>query len=103
MLRNILMLLLILALALTHWGCQVAYTPVPEPLSEKEPAVIAPTVLPHQITDAEIDQYATCPVSGNSIKICKDTPSYEYKDKVYYFCGPDCSSTFYKDTDKYAK
>lgn len=41
-----------------------------------------------------------CPVSGDRIDE-KNKVTYEYKDKVYNFCSPDCVEEFKKDPEKY--
>jgi len=42
-----------------------------------------------------------CPVKGNEIE--KNSPTVEYKGKVYAFCCPGCDTKFAKDPEKYLK
>lgn len=55
-----------------------------------------------KVTKAEIGKSAVCPVTGEELKIAKDTVSVSYKGKKYYFCCPGCDKSFMKDPDKYA-
>ena len=43
---------------------------------------------------------AACPVSGEIGKQA-DMITYDYQDKTYYFCCPDCVETFKADPEKY--
>jgi YHS domain-containing protein len=42
-----------------------------------------------------------CPVKGNPIEA--DSPTVEYKGKVYAFCCPGCDTKFAKNPEKYSK
>jgi len=42
-----------------------------------------------------------CPVKGNPIE--DDSPTVEYKGKIYAFCCPGCDTKFAKNPEKYAK
>jgi xanthine dehydrogenase accessory factor len=44
---------------------------------------------------------ATCPVSGDTFTIDKDTEHSEYKGKHVYFCCPGCKPQFDKDPEKF--
>jgi YHS domain-containing protein len=44
-----------------------------------------------------------CPVMGSRFKPDKNTKSYEYKGKVYYFCCPGCVDKFKAEPKKYKK
>jgi YHS domain-containing protein len=46
---------------------------------------------------------ATCPVTGETFTIAKDTASSQYKGKYYYFCCPSCKPDFDKDPEKFLK
>jgi YHS domain-containing protein len=53
-----------------------------------------------QVKKAEVVGNKICPVSGEKIdKKMKQT--YEYKGKIYRFCGPMCAEEFKKDPEKY--
>lgn len=51
----------------------------------------------------KVGTQATCPVTGESFTIAKDTLHVEYKGKHIYFCCPGCKKSFDKDPDKYTK
>ncbi|MDQ7773147.1 MAG: YHS domain-containing protein [Elusimicrobiales bacterium] len=55
-----------------------------------------------KVTKEEIGKSAVCPVTGEGLKIAKDTISMSYKGKNYYFCCPGCDKSFMKDPEKYA-
>ena len=42
-----------------------------------------------------------CPVMGTIFKADKNTKSYEYEGKVYYFCCPECLNKFKAEPKKY--
>lgn len=42
-----------------------------------------------------------CPVMGTIFKADKDTKSYEYEGKTYYFCCPECLNKFNTEPKKY--
>lgn len=46
---------------------------------------------------------ATCPVTGETFAIAKDTLHITHKGKHVYFCCPGCKKSFDKDPDKYTK
>jgi YHS domain-containing protein len=46
---------------------------------------------------------ATCPVTGESFVIAKDTVHAEYQGKHVYFCCAMCKKAFDKDPAKYTK
>lgn len=46
---------------------------------------------------------ATCPVSGDTFTIKKNTKMETYQGRVYPFCCADCISDFKKDPAKYAQ
>lgn len=41
------------------------------------------------------------PVCRMVVEPAKDSPSFVYKDKTYYFCHANCRETFMKDPEKY--
>jgi YHS domain-containing protein len=45
----------------------------------------------------------TCPVTGESFTVTKDTDVGEYKGRTYYFCCPSCVPQFKVNPDKYVK
>ncbi|KAF0126866.1 MAG: copper/silver-translocating P-type ATPase [Elusimicrobia bacterium] len=55
-----------------------------------------------KVTRAEIGKSAVCPVTGEKVKVDKDTISMSYKDRVYYFCCPGCDGSFAAEPEKYA-
>ncbi|MDT8285734.1 MAG: heavy metal-binding domain-containing protein [Elusimicrobiales bacterium] len=55
-----------------------------------------------KVTKAEIGKSAVCPVTGEKLRIAKDTVSMSYKGKKYYFCCPGCDKSFKKAPEKYA-
>jgi len=64
----------------------------------------AETAAPKVFTSPQkVGTKATCPVTGESFTIAKDTLHVEYKGKHVYFCCPGCKKSFDKDPDKYTK
>ena len=51
----------------------------------------------------KIGTKATCPVSGETFTIKKNTKMETYQGRVYPFCCADCISDFKKDPAKYAQ
>jgi sigma-E factor negative regulatory protein RseC len=43
------------------------------------------------------------PVCRMVVEPAKDSPSFVYKDKTYYFCHDSCMETFMNDPEKYLK
>jgi P-type Cu+ transporter len=43
------------------------------------------------------------PVCGMDVDAHESVGKSTYKDKTYYFCGPDCKAKFDADPSKYAK
>ncbi len=41
------------------------------------------------------------PVCGMVVKEDAGKPTYDYKDKTYYFCCAECKDSFAKDPEKY--
>ncbi len=41
------------------------------------------------------------PVCGMIVKENAGKPTYDYKGATYYFCSPQCKSSFEKDPEKY--
>ncbi len=54
-------------------------------------------------TQNEYSTVTQCPVTGDKLKIGKDTKAVKYQGKIYYFCCPVCISTFKSNPGKYAK
>jgi YHS domain-containing protein len=52
---------------------------------------------------AEFGKKMTCPVTGESFKVTKDTDVAEYKGKTYYFCCDMCAPQFKASPEKYVK
>jgi len=46
---------------------------------------------------------ATCPVTGESFTITKDTANSQYQGKYVYFCCPACKPQFDADPEKFLK
>jgi YHS domain-containing protein len=42
-----------------------------------------------------------CPVSGHQITITKDTPTYTWQGKIYYFCCSLCREKFIQNPQLY--
>jgi YHS domain-containing protein len=55
-----------------------------------------------QVTKKEIGKTAVCPVTGEKVKVDKNTISMSYKGKIYYFCCPGCDKSFAAEPEKYA-
>ncbi len=55
------------------------------------------------VKDVEVKKpwNAVCPVKGNPVD--EETPTVEYKGKVYGFCCPGCDTKFAKNPEKYIK
>lgn len=43
-----------------------------------------------------------CPVCDMSVEVDDTTPTSEYKNQTYSFCGSGCKQKFDRDPDKYA-
>jgi len=54
-------------------------------------------------TPQKIGTPATCPVTGDSFTISKDTLHSVHKGKHVYFCCADCKPKFDKNPQKYLK
>lgn len=71
--------------------------------AEKKPAADKKTeAVYRKVTKEETGKSAVCPVTGEALKITKDTISMSYKGKKYYFCCPGCDKSFMKAPEKYA-
>lgn len=55
----------------------------------------------NNLTVAKEPWNKVCPVKGETIEA--DSPTVEYKGKVYAFCCPGCDTKFSKDPEKYLK
>ncbi len=55
------------------------------------------------ISQLQAAEKVTCPVTGEEFEKTEDTASFEYKDKTYYFCCPDCKDTFVKNPTEFLK
>ena len=44
-----------------------------------------------------------CPVMGSQFQAEKDTASYTYNGRIYYFCFPGCVGKFKANPKKYIK
>ncbi|MEF3279570.1 MAG: YHS domain-containing protein [Elusimicrobiota bacterium] len=51
----------------------------------------------------EIGNELICPVMGERFTITDKTPSFKYKEKIYFFCCPECVEKFKKEPEKYLK
>jgi YHS domain-containing protein len=83
--------------ALVAIGAPFAVTPAlsaDRPAGEQE-STAAPT--------AKIGDQVTCALDGMKMSRAADTPSAEYRGKVYYFCGDAEKQTFLKDPERYTK
>lgn len=79
------------------------FTAVPAMSAHADEAKAAASA-PKVFTSAQkLGTKATCPVTGESFTIAKDTLHVEYKGKHVYFCCPGCKKSFDKDPDKYTK
>lgn len=54
-------------------------------------------------TEQPIGAEATCPVTGETFTITKETEHSKYKGKHVYFCCSMCKPTFDKEPEKYLK
>lgn len=70
--------------------------------AQKKPAAKKSAPVYREVTKAEIGKSAVCPVTGEKLKVAKDTISMSYKGRKYYFCCPGCDKSFMKDPGKYA-
>ncbi len=55
----------------------------------------------HKVAKSEIGLEASCPVTGEKIKVSASTPAVDFKGKTYYFSCADCVAKFRKAPDKY--
>lgn len=74
----------------------------PAAAEKKQGTAKKPAAAYRKVTKEEIGGSARCPVTGEEIKIEKDTVSMTYKGRNYYFCCPGCDKSFMKDPEKYA-
>jgi YHS domain-containing protein len=52
---------------------------------------------------AKIGDQVACAVDGMKMPLAADTPSAEYRGKVYYFCTEGEKQAFLKDPERYTK
>lgn len=55
------------------------------------------------ISQLQAAEKVTCPVTGEEFEKTETTPSFEYKNKTYYFCCPGCKDTFVKNPAEFLK
>lgn len=67
------------------------------------PGKYVSTVDSTQITSPQYGFEAVCPVCGMKLKVEKNTPSFIYKGKTYYFMNEAHKKMFEKDPEKYLK
>ncbi|OGS35396.1 MAG: hypothetical protein A2474_03725 [Elusimicrobia bacterium RIFOXYC2_FULL_34_12] len=52
---------------------------------------------------SEYNTVERCPVMGDKVIVGKDTKAVKYKEKIFYFCCPECISKFKSEPEKYSK
>ncbi len=62
---------------------------------------VAVLVVAHTVTEEEIGQEFTCPVSGMEMTVADTTPAAEYDGVVYYFYTEDEMTQFTEDPDQF--
>lgn len=69
---------------------------------EKDPdKYLSKLILPGNVVEVKgSDKYFSCPVTGETAKIEKDTNFSDYNGKRYYFCCEGCKPKFDADPEK---
>ena len=69
----------------------------------QNPEKYVSTVDSTQTTSPQYGFKAVCPVCGMKLKVDKNTPSFIYKGKTYYFMNEEHKKIFEKEPEKYLK
>ena len=80
---------------------------------KKSVPAAAPAVISSATAVSGIDEYvpaeneygtvSRCPINGEKVIVGKNTPALKYKGRAYYFCCPECLSTFKSNPAVYVK
>lgn len=75
----------------------------PAPAAAPQEPAKAPLAALHKVTKEELGLDASCPVTGEKIKVSEKTPAVDFKGKTYYFSSLSSLQKFSKDPAKLLK